>query len=425
VRRRDAFVAGAPVIRQIRSRTMAETLQRLIASRYQGRDLPVAVVLPDGGRVALSPSPELEITARTLAGLRALAAPGMGMLARAYVRNDIDFSGTARRALAIADAMVGGVAHGGDSLGARWRMWKNQHRPNRRNIAHHYDVSNAFYRMWLDSRMVYSCAYFHHDTDTLDDAQAQKLDHICRKLRLVPGETMLDIGCGWGGLIFWAAQNYGVKATGITLSQRQFEYVQGEIAARKLQDRVSVQLLDYLDLPEDVLYDKVASVGMFEHVGTARFSKYFGKIYRVLKPGGFVLNHGITQNALGARGLGSGISEFVEDYVFPGGELTHVSAVTAAMAAEGLEVVDAEALREHYAKTLWHWTDRIEARADDARREVGDERYRVWRIYMAGSAHAFDRGWLSLWQLLAGKPLPGGALPHPLTREYMYAPRAA
>ncbi|MEP7061153.1 MAG: class I SAM-dependent methyltransferase [Betaproteobacteria bacterium] len=404
---------------------MAETLQRLIASRYRGRDLPVAVVLPDGGRVALSQAPELEITARTLAGLKALAAPGMGMLARAYIRNDIDFSGTARRALAIADAMVGGVAHGGGSLGARWRTWKHQLRSNRHNIAHHYDVSNAFYRMWLDSRMVYSCAYFHRESDSLDDAQAQKLDHICRKLRLVQGETLLDIGCGWGGLIFWAAQNYGVKAAGITLSQRQFEYVQAEIAARKLQDCVSVRLLDYLDLPEDVLYDKIASVGMFEHVGTTRFGKYFGKIYRVLKPGGFVLNHGITQNALGRHGLGSGISEFVDDYVFPGGELTHVSAVTGAMAAAGLEVVDAEALRAHYARTLWHWTERIEAHADDARREVGDERYRIWRIYMAGSAHAFDRGWLSLWQLLAGKPLPDGSLPQPLTRDYMYAARSA
>jgi len=402
---------------------MAETLQRLIASRYRGRDLPVAVVLPDGGRVALSQSPELEVTARTLAGLKALAAPGMGMLARAYVRNDIDFSGTARRALAIADAMVGGVA-GGDSLPARFRMWKNQLRSNRKNIAHHYDVSNAFYRMWLDTRMVYSCAYFHHETDTLDDAQAQKLDHICRKLRLAPGETLLDIGCGWGGLVFWAAENYGVKATGITLSQHQFDHVQAEIATRKLEGRVSVQLLDYLDLPEDVLYDKIASVGMFEHVGVARFGRYFGKIFRVLKPGGFVLNHGITQNALGRHGLGSGISEFVEDYVFPGGELAHVSTVTGAMAAAGLEVVDAEALRRHYAKTLWHWTERLEARADAARSEVGEERYRIWRIYMAGSAHAFDRGWLSLWQLLAGKPLPDGSLPQPLTREYIYAPHA-
>jgi len=160
---------------------------------------------------------------------------------------------------------------------------------------------------------------------------------------------------------------------------------------------------------------------MFEHVGIARFPKYFGKIYRVLKPGGFVLNHGITHNRLGAQSLGSGLGDFVEEYVFPGGELAHVSKVIEGVAAQGLEVIDAEALREHYAKTLWSWCERLEANADAARAEVGEERYRVWRIYLAGSAHAFDRGWLSLWQLLAGKPLPDDRLPHPLTREYMYA----
>jgi cyclopropane-fatty-acyl-phospholipid synthase len=183
-----------------------------------------------------------------------------------------------------------------------------------------------------------------------------------------------------------------------------------------------VQLIDYLHLPEDKLYDKIASVGMFEHVGVARFPRYFSKIYRVLKPGGFVLNHGITHNTLNADSLGSGIGDFVEEYVFPGGELTHVSRVIEGMAREGLECIDAEGMREHYAKTLWHWVDRLEAHTDEARREVGDERFRVWRIYMAGSAHAFDRGWLSLWQLLAGKAFPDGRLPHPPTREYIYRP---
>ena len=394
---------------------MAETLQKIIAHRYRGRNLPVTVVLPDGRRVSLSPTPEVEVMARTLRGLRTLASPALGALARAYVKNDVDFTGTARRALTVAEGMVGNIAHGGLSLPARLQLWRHQRRANRANIAHHYDVSNAFYRLWLDERMVYSCAYFHDDNDTLDDAQAQKLDHICRKLQLAPGQTLLDIGCGWGGLVFWAAERYGVTATGITLSQRQFDHVTAEIAARKLSDRVSVRLLDYVDLPEDRQYDRIASVGMFEHVGVARFPQYFGKIFRVLKPGGLVLNHGITHNALGAGGLGSGISEFVEDYVFPGGELTHASTVIESMAAAGLEVIDAEALREHYAKTLWRWTERLEARADDARREVGEERYRVWRIYMAGSAHAFDRGWLSLWQMLAGKPLPSGAWPHPRT----------
>jgi cyclopropane-fatty-acyl-phospholipid synthase len=401
---------------------MAEPLQKIIANRYGGRNLPVTLVLPDGGRVPLSSDAEIEILARTWRGLKALAAPAMGALARAYVHNDIDFTGSARRAMAVVDAMVGEITHGRDSLQTRWRLWRHQHRSNRANISHHYDVSNAFYRLWLDARLVYSCAYFRSEADTLDDAQVAKLDHICRKLRLAPGERFLDIGCGWGALLIHAAERYGVEATGITLSQNQFDYARGEIAARGLAGRVKVELRDYLDLPEDALYDKIASVGMFEHVGVARFPRYFGKIRRVLKPGGLVLNHGITHNPLGAHSLGSGIGDFVEEYVFPGGELTHVAKVIEGMAAQGLEVIDGEALREHYAKTLWRWCERLEASADAARAEVGEERYRVWRIYLAGSAHAFDRGWLSLWQLLAGRPLPDGRLPHPLTRDYLYAP---
>jgi len=400
---------------------MAQPLQKIIANRYGGRNLPVTLVLPDGGRVALSSNPEMELLARSWRGLKALAAPAMGALARAYVRNDIDFTGSARRAIAVADAMVGEIAHGRDKLAVRWRLWRHQRRSNRANIHHHYDVSNAFYRLWLDAGLVYSCAYFKSDADTLDDAQTQKLDHICRKLRLAPGERFLDIGCGWGALVLRAAERYGVTATGITLSQNQFDHVSAEIAARGLAGRVTVELRDYLDLPEDVLYDKIASVGMFEHVGIARFPKYFGKIYRILMPGGLALNHGITHNPLGADSLGSGIGDFVDEYVFPGGELTHVARVIEGLAAEGLELIDAEALREHYAKTLWHWCERLEANADAARAEVGEERYRVWRVYLAGSAHAFDHGWLSLWQLLAGKPLPDGRLPHPWTRDYMYA----
>jgi len=397
-----------------------EALQKLIATRYAGRDLPVAVVLPDGARVPLSPEPEVDIIARTFAGLKALAAPAMGRLARAYVNNDVDFTGSARRALAIAESMVGDIAHGG--IGVRGHLMGLVHRMrgNQSNIAHHYDVSNAFYRTWLDARMVYSCAYFRTWEDSLDDAQAQKLDHICRKLRLAPGERFLDIGCGWGALIFWAAENYGVHATGITLSRNQYEHVTAQIAARNLAGRVQVELVDYADLPDIEAYDKIASVGMFEHVGPRNYGRYFGKIRRLLVPGGFVLNHGITHNALTQKSLGSGMGEFVEEYVFPGGELAHVSRVIEGLAAQGLEVIDGEALREHYAKTLWHWVDRLESNADAVRHEVGEEKFRVWRIYMAGSAHAFDRGWMSLWQLLAGKPLADGRLPHPPTRDFMY-----
>jgi cyclopropane-fatty-acyl-phospholipid synthase len=399
---------------------MPEPLQKIIASRYQDRGLPIVLVLPDGGRVPLSADADIEVIARTWRGLKALASPVLGNLARAYVRCDIDFTGSVRRVLDVADAMVGAIAHGQESMRARLRAFAHRSRSNRTNIQHHYDVSDAFFRLWLDPRMVYSCAYFQSDADSLADAQAQKLDHVCRKLRLAPGQTFLDIGCGWGGLIFWAAEHYGVEATGITLSQHQFEHVGREIAARGLAGRVRVELRDYTDLPESVLYEKIASIGMFEHVGVRRYPAYFGKIFRILKPGGFVLNHGITHNVLGATSLGSGIGDFVEEYVFPGGELAHVHAVVEGMARERLELVDAEALREHYAKTLWQWVDGLEANAQAARAAVGEEKFRVWRIYLAGSAHAFDRGWLSLWQLLAGKPLPDGRLPHPLTREYIY-----
>jgi cyclopropane-fatty-acyl-phospholipid synthase len=400
---------------------MLDALQKMITRRYAGRDLPVALVLPDGARVPLSSSPEVDVIARSLNGLKALATPAMGRLARAYVHDDVDFTGSARRVLAIAERMVGDVANGADSTRARVLSFVHHRRSNRRNIAHHYDVSNAFYRMWLDRRMVYSCAYFHAADDSLDDAQAQKLDHICRKLRLAPGERFLDIGCGWGALILWAAERYGVQATGITLSQNQFEHVTREIEARGLRDRVRVELRDYLDMPDEPSFEKIASVGMFEHVGPQNYDRYFGKIRSLLVPGGFVLNHGITQNDPSRRALGSGIGEFVEEYVFPGGSLAHVARVIEGMARQGLEVVDAEALREHYGKTLWHWVERLEANAEAARAEVGEEKFRIWRIYMAGSAHAFDRGWLSLWQLLGGKPLRDGRLPHPLTRGYMYA----
>jgi cyclopropane-fatty-acyl-phospholipid synthase len=405
------------------SAALAEPLKKIIASRYAGRELPVTLVLPDGGRLALSPRAEVDIVARSWAGLKALASPALGPLARAYVRNEIDFTGSARRILGIVDAMVGAVAHGRDPARVRIRAYLHQRRANRRNIEHHYDVSNAFYRLWLDPQMVYSCAYFRDDAQALDDAQTAKLDHICRKLQLTAGDSLLDIGCGWGALVFRAAERYGVTATGITLSRNQYDHVTQQIAARGLAGRVTVELRDYLELPGDVQYDKIASIGMFEHVGVRRYPKYFGKIYRILKPGGLVLNHGITHNVIGADSLGSGVGEFVDTYVFPGGELAHAAIVIQGLAREGLELIDAEALREHYAKTLWTWCERLEANADAARAEVGDEKYRIWRIYLAGSAHAFDRGWLSLFQLLAGKPLDDGRLPHPLTREYMYPAR--
>jgi cyclopropane-fatty-acyl-phospholipid synthase len=218
---------------------MAEALQRIITNRYGGRDLPVTLILPDGARVPLTTQPAVEVIARSWKGLRALASPALGSLARAYVHGDLDFTGSARRILGIVESMVGAVSHGRDRARTKWKLFLHQHRGNRRNIAHHYDVSNAFYRIWLDQRMVYSCAYFRDDADTLDAAQFQKLDHICRKLGWRRGERLLDIGCGWGGSSFHAAERYGVDATGITLSQNQFDPRDGgDQSARPRRTRV-------------------------------------------------------------------------------------------------------------------------------------------------------------------------------------------
>lgn len=415
----DGLLARAT--RKVVGKAVGQGLERLADTIRASGGQPLELVLPDGSRLSFGLQPRVVMTVRDPDVLPALAHPTLATLGEAFVEGRIDVDGDIMDIIAIAERLA---AAGGAPVTARVAAAFARHSPkqDRADIKHHYDVGNEFYRLWLDERMVYSCAYFRSDGDALDAAQAAKLDHICRKLRLAPGERFLDVGCGWGGLVLWAAERYGVHATGITLSQRQFEHVRDEVARRGLDGRVHVELRDYRDLPADASYDKIASVGMFEHVGVARLPAYFRTLRGALRPGGFVLNHGITHNGLHGENLGSGIGEFVDRYVFPGGELTHVSRVMEAMAQAGLEVFDAEALREHYAKTLWHWTERLEANAAAARAEVGEERFRVWRIYMAGSAHAFERGWLSLWQLLGGRAHPDGRLPHPLTREDVYRP---
>ncbi|HUO44310.1 MAG TPA: class I SAM-dependent methyltransferase, partial [Burkholderiales bacterium] len=291
---------------------------------------------------------------------------------------------------------------------------------DRRAISTHYDVSNDFFALWLDRQRVYSCAYFRRADDSLDLAQQQKIDHICRKLQLQPGDRLLDIGCGWGALIFRAVEHYGVRAIGITLSQNQYDYVRQQVAERGLDDRCEVRLLDYRDMPEHEPFDKIVSVGMFEHVGKKMLPAYFGKVGRLLRSGGLVMNHGLTSAGLHAGGMSRDVSDFIDRYVFPGGEIPHLSKEVELLARSGLECADIECLRPHYAKTLWHWVDRLEARRDEARALVGEKKYRIWRIYMAGYALAFQRGWVSVYQALAGKPLANGALALPLTREHIY-----
>jgi cyclopropane-fatty-acyl-phospholipid synthase len=299
---------------------------------------------------------------------------------------------------------------------------KHSRDTDRAAISFHYDVSNAFYRLFLDEQMVYSCAYFRTATDTLEQAQSNKLDHICRKLRLAPGERFLDIGCGWGALVCWAARHYGVKAHGITLSEKQLEFARERIQVLGLQDLVTVELRDYRDLEGVGVYDKVSSVGMFEHVGLANLPVYTATVHRVLRPGGLFLNHGITHDEEGWNKTID--TQFINRYVFPDGELDCVSNIQLGMERAGFEIQDVEALRPHYARTLRHWVERLEAARDLAVVEVGETAYRIWRLYMAACALEFEDGGTGIYQILASRR-GSQALAVPMTRDDLYVPGRA
>ena len=287
---------------------------------------------------------------------------------------------------------------------------------DRKAVTFHYDVSNEFYKLWLDSQLVYSCAYFKSCNDDLEAAQEQKLDYICRKLRLRAGERLLDIGCGWGGLILHAARYYGAYATGITLSREQLAFAQQRIAETRLSSRCQVRLLDYRDSQQLGEFDKLVSVGMVEHVGEEKLLEYFRTAMSLLKPGGIFLNHGIGR--AGNRGKPSEPT-FTDVYVFPDGELIPISAMLKRAEDAGFEVRDVENLREHYFLTLCQWLRRLESKQDRARDLVGELKYRIWRLYLAGSAYYFQSGKLDLYQSLLVKNHDGRS-GMPLRREDWY-----
>ncbi|HEX8234658.1 MAG TPA: cyclopropane-fatty-acyl-phospholipid synthase family protein [Abditibacteriaceae bacterium] len=297
---------------------------------------------------------------------------------------------------------------------------------NRRNnkefIQFHYDVSNEFYQLWLDPEMQYSCAYFTDWNNSLEQAQLNKLEMICRKLRLQSGEKMLDIGCGWGGLICYAAQHYGVQAHGVTLSQAQHDFAQEKITRLGLQDRVTVELRDYAEVTGT--YDKISSVGMFEHIGIANFPTYFNKVNSLLRDRGIFLNHGITRRAKANKKNFKKITpekRLILKYIFPGSELDHVGHVQESMEACNFEIHDVEGWRWHYGLTTRMWCQRLSARREEAIKLVGPERYRLWVAYLAAVSFNFADGPLRLYQIVAtkhGAKGPSGMLP---TREDLYA----
>jgi len=370
---------------------------------------------------------------RALAQL--LRGPDELGLARAWVRGDLDLDGDAEATLASCLRYQGVRLGAADrvrvlalarrlglrardlrlppppAVEARLRGRRHSLRRDRVAVRHHYDVPTRFYRLVLGPSFVYSCAYWADEHETLEQAQARKLDLVCRKLDLQPGERLLDVGCGWGALLLHAAAHYGVRAVGITLSASQAAEARRRAAEAGLGDRVEVRVADYRELA-DGPYDKLASIGMVEHVGVSLLGTYARQAARLLRPGGRILNHGIVRLAPRPRSDRS----FIARYVFPDGELHPLSDVIVALERAGLEVRDVEALRDHYPLTLRAWSRNLARHRDEAIAHAGEERERVWRLYMAGSALAFARGEIGVFQTLAVRP---GA-PHglPLVRDF-------
>ena len=387
---------------------------------------------------------------------RALLPPSELALVEAYLRDDLDVEGDfgaagrlgdlaasrlrsprallglvrALRALPVDDLVPAADAPGVAPRRAPRLIGTKAHsrRRDAATVRHHYDVGNEFYALWLDRRSMYSCAYFPTGTEDLDAAQEAKLEHICRKLRLRPGEHLLDVGCGWGGLLEYAAVRYGVTGVGITLSEPQADAARDRLAAAGVGDRVRIDVRDYRDLPADWRFDKAVSVGMREHVGAARLPDYFDAVHRALRPGGLFLDHGIVRGgAAEQRGALTWIKRrlwrrdtFIKRYVFPDGELVPLGALIGVAERAGLEVRDVENLREHYVRTLRHWVERLERAHAEAAALVGESTYRVWRLYMAATTLGFLSGRLTLIQTLLAKPLPDGSASVPLSRADLY-----
>ncbi len=414
------------------------TVLSAVEAKLATLPLPVQLVLPDGKKAG-TPNAEVCLVVHDLSTLANLAAGQVGKLGEDYVEGKFDVEGSMRHLMLLASAILPGspieAARGGwlTSLVHRlMSVWRHSIERDARQIEFHYDLSDDFYALWLDPRRVYSCAYYRSPDLSLAQAQEAKLDHICRKLRLSAGERFLDVGAGWGGLLLWAAEHYDVDATGITLSRNQHAYVNGLIQEKGLQGRVRMELLDYREMDESRPYDKIASVGMFEHVGRAQLVAYFAKVRRLLRPDGLIMNHGITAGGVNNTELGAGMGEFIDKFIFPGGELTHISHVLGTLNEGGLEDLDVENLRPHYARTLWAWSDALESCLPQARRilhgEQGERSLRAYRMYLAGCAMGFEHGWIALHQIIAQPRTYGRSdeldypegLSYPWRRDYIY-----
>jgi cyclopropane-fatty-acyl-phospholipid synthase len=382
--------------------------------------LPLRLELWDGRQLEFSSEPpRVTIRVPDRSALRYLRSPSLYNLGRAYVEGDIEVRGRAADIIDIGNALAARLDRGHSRLGEVLRRAAPHTRElDAEAIRYHYDVSNDFYAAWLDPGMVYSCAYFENGDEDLATAQQKKIDHILRKIDLRPGQQLLDIGCGWGALVLRAAEAFGARCVGVTLSENQAALARERVARAGLQDRIEIRLQDYRDVEGQ--FDRVTSVGMFEHVGVQHLPEYFARVNRLLAPDGVAMNHGITTTNVdnGATPYGGG--QFIDRYVFPHGELAHLSTVVRAMQEGGLEVRDVENLRRHYARTCAIWTDNFESSAEYIRTLTDEKRFRIWHVYLAGCAYAFAHGRISLYQIVCGKA-EGNVERLPWSRRYMYA----
>ncbi|CAG8869221.1 Ubiquinone biosynthesis O-methyltransferase, mitochondrial [Pseudomonas fluorescens] len=384
----------------------------------QSLQLPLRLKLWDGNHIDLGPSPQVTILIKEPQLIQQLTHPSLNELGAAFVEGKLELEGSISEVIRVCDELSEALLKG--EVDSNPQRTAHDKETDAEAISYHYDLSNEFYQLWLDQDMAYSCAYFKEQDNTLDDAQQDKFDHLCRKLRLQGGEYLLDVGCGWGGLARFAAREYGARVFGITLSKEQLKLARQRVEDEGLTGRVELQILDYRDLPQDGRFDKVVSVGMFEHVGHANLALYCQRLFGAVREGGLVMNHGITARHVDGRPVGRGAGAFIHRYVFPHGELPHLSMISAQLCEAGLEVVDVESLRLHYAKTLNLWSERLEHQLHKAAGLVPDKALRIWRLYLAGCAYAFSKGWINLHQILAVKTYDDGHHDLPWTREDLY-----
>jgi cyclopropane-fatty-acyl-phospholipid synthase len=389
--------------------------------RLLGGEPPVAIECYDGSRIGPADSASQLVVRSPLALRYVLTAPGELGFARAYVSGELDVEGDIFEVLALRDnlpdvklgasnwldlARLAGTAGlrplPAPPEEARLRGRRHSKERDAAAIAHHYNVSNDFYRLVLGPSMTYSCAVWSSPDDTLEEAQTAKLELVCRKLGLAPGMRLLDVGCGWGAMVIHAAKEHGVHAVGVTLSERQADWARRAVREAGLEDRVEIRVQDYREV-RDGPFDAISSIGMFEHVGAARLDEYFATLHRLVRPGGRVLNHGIARPATTRERARFARRGFIDRYVFPDGELHEVGSVVSRIQHAGFEARNVEGLREHYALTLRAWVRNLEAAWPQAVGEVGAGRARVWRLYMAASAINFEGARTQIHQVLASR----------------------